>query len=419
MSSAGCTHGVGSIFMFSERVEIKGHIIDSLILPKILDEIMNRNGIFEIEEIVIGQRKEQASYARLKVTAPAQEVLEAILSRLQTMGAAIVDDTDAQWAPAPADGVFPATFYCTTNLPTMVRAARKWVEVENIEMDCGIMFDPKGMKALCLPVSRIKKGDLFITGRNGIRVIPLERARRREVFQFMDSKVSSEKPKALIIREIADEMRAVKEKGQKILVVVGPAVVHTGGGKFLAKIIEGGYVDTLFSGNGFAVHDIEYALYGTSLGIHLDTGREATEGHDHHMRAINKIRSIGGIKRAVETGVLESGVMYSCVKHRVEFVLSASIRDDGPLPDVITDMLEAQDAMREKIGGVGLALMIASTLHSIATGNLLPATVKTFCVDINPAVVTKISDRGTFQILGLVTDSESFLRELAHYLLEP
>lgn len=404
--------------MFSESVIVQGHIIDSLTLPKILDEIMNRNGSFEIEEIRIGSRKQDPSVARLRVIAPSAEVLEGILSRLRSLGAVLVHETDAAWALAQQDGVFPENFYCTTNLSTSVRLAGKWVEVENIEMDCGILLDLKTQRALCHPISEVLRGDSIVIGSTGIRVTPLERAREKEVFRFMDSSVSSEKPKSLIVREIAGEMRAAKAAAKKILLVAGPAVIHTGGVPHLCRIIEAGLIDILFGGNGLAAHDIEYALFGTSLGVSLDTGTPAKDGHDHHMRAINRIRSCGGIRQAVEKNVLKSGVMHSCVKQGVDYVLAGSIRDDGPIPDVIADVVAAQREMRKRIGGVGVALMMASTLHSIATGNLLPATVKTFCVDINPAVVTKVADRGTFQILGLVTDCASFLRELAVCLLD-
>jgi lysine-ketoglutarate reductase/saccharopine dehydrogenase-like protein (TIGR00300 family) len=232
----------------------------------------------------------------------------------------------------------------------------------------------------------------------------------------MGSAVSSEKPKLQLIQRLAKEMRAMRRAGKKILIVAGPAVVHTGSGPYLERLIRGGYVQALFAGNGLATHDIESALYGTSLGVQLERGEPVKDGHDHHMRAINAIRHAGGIRQAVRRGILKRGVMHACVTRGVPFVLSGSIRDDGPLPDVITDMVEAQEAMRRLVQGTGMALMIASTLHAIATGNMLPATVKTVCVDINPAVVTKLSDRGTFQGIGIVSDTEAFLRELTRAL---
>jgi lysine-ketoglutarate reductase/saccharopine dehydrogenase-like protein (TIGR00300 family) len=263
----------------------------------------------------------------------------------------------------------------------------------------------------------VRKGTLFVVGHRGVRVTPKSRATDRlDTFEFMASDVSTEKPKSAVIRAIAEEMRRTRESGGRVLVVAGPAVVHTGAGEHFEKLIQWGYVQVLFAGNALAVHDIEHALYGTSLGVYLHQGALAEEGHENHMRAINTIRAAGGVARAIEKGVLRQGIMFQCVRHGVDFVLAGSIRDDGPLPEVITDVVEAQKAMRAKLAGVTVALMMGTMLHSIAVGNLLPATVKTICVDINPGVVTKLSDRGTFQALGLVTDLEPFLRELADLL---
>lgn len=400
----------------SEIVEVKGHIIDSLILPKILDQIIDADGNFELLEVAVGKRKSDTSRARLKVMADGPAHLRHLLHRLAALGAAPLHASDVILRRAVKPGVFPDDFYSTTNLPTEVRHRGRWHRVERIEMDCGIVVRRRPTRAVCTPMHRIRRGDLVVCGAQGVKVTPLERARRREVFQFMSSAVSSEKPKSRLIADLADEMRRVKRAGEKILVVAGPAVVHTGAAPYLARIIAAGYVDLLFAGNGLATHDLEANLYGTSLGVHLGSGAHREPGHDHHLRTINAIRAVGGIRQAVRRGLVRGGIMHACVRHGVPFVLCGSIRDDGPLPDVITDVVEAQDAMRRHLPGVGLALMIASTLHTIATGNLLPATVKTICVDINPAVVTKVADRGTFQIVGLVTDSESFLRELARHL---
>ena len=402
--------------MPSEIVQVHGHIIDSLILPKVLDEVMDLNGTFEILDIAIGKRKTDTSSARLRVQAESQRHLDQILKRIARLGAVPLHLKDVHLVRAPKEGVFPPAFYSTTNLPTEVRFRGRWRRVRNIEMDCGIVVNPVTGHGVCTPVARIRRGSWVVCGSEGIKVTPLERTRQPEVFQFMGSAVSSEKPKAQLIQRLAREMRAIRRAGQKILVVAGPAVVHTGSGPYLERLIRRGFVQVLFAGNGLATHDIESALYGTSLGVRLDRGEAARDGHDHHMRAINTIRSLGGIRQAVRRGVLKRGIMHACVRRRVPFVLTGSIRDDGPLPDVITDVLKAQDAMRRHIPGVGLALMIASTLHAIATGNILPATVKTVCVDINPAVVTKLSDRGTFQGIGVVSDTESFLRELVRAL---
>ena len=402
--------------MASEVIRLSGHIIDSLILPKVLDEIMDLDGTFEILELSVGKRKTDPSTARLRVEAASPKRLQTILHRLSRLGASPLSARDARLARATKAGVFPAAFYSTTNLPTEVRYGGAWRKVQRIEMDCGITINRRTGRARCLPIANVRRGDWVVCGSEGVRVTPLERTRSPQVFQFMASAVSSEKPKAQLIQRLAAQMRAMRQRGQKILVVAGPAVIHTGSGPFLERLIRAGFVQVLFAGNGFATHDIESALYGTSLGVYLDRGTAAADGHDHHMRAINTIRGVGGIRAAVRRRMLTKGVMHACVARRVPFVLAGSVRDDGPLPDVITDVIMAQEAMPKHIPGVGLALMLASTLHAIATGNMLPATVKTVCVDINAAVVTKLADRGTFQGIGIVSDTESFLRELVHSL---
>jgi lysine-ketoglutarate reductase/saccharopine dehydrogenase-like protein (TIGR00300 family) len=399
-------------------VEISGHIIDSLILPKVLDLIINLGAEFNILEVQIGHRRSDRSYARIQIDAETPVLLDQIVAKLQEHGALPVEEKAeaAQLEPAPADGIFPDNFYSTTNLATWVFVDGRWLEVELSEMDCGIRVDRPSMRAQCLPIHRVKKDDLIVIGHRGIKIQPIERQAAHEGFEFMSSTISTEQPKELLIREIAESMKKVRRENGRILVVAGPGLVHTGAAQFLVSLIENDYVQALFAGNGLAVHDIEAALYGTSLGVYLDKKIRASEGHEHHLWAINAIRKAGGIKQAVESGLIRTGIFHSCVKKGVEFVLAGSIRDDGPLPDVITDTLQAQERMRETVRGVNLALMMATTLHAIATGNLLPATVKTVCVDINPAVVTKLTDRGTFQAMGLVTDIGLFLRELCQCL---
>lgn len=403
--------------MFSQEIELRGHIIDSLILPKVLDEILSHGGNFKIRHIQIGQQRNDPSHARLEVFGPSPEAVDDLVGRLRQHGAEPVKEAEAQLAEAPADGVFPPDFYVTTNQQTFVHAHGKWIEVRPTIMDSAIAVDEQKLEATAVKFYSVRKGTKCVVGHRGVRVVPFQRAiDRPSVFEFMASNVSSEKPKTAVIREIAAEIRRAKEQGTKILVVAGPAVVHTGAGEHFEKLIEWGYVQRLFAGNALAAHDIENALYGTSLGVYLKHGALADEGHENHMRAINAIRTAGGIVPAVEKGVLRSGIMYQCVKNNVQFVLAGSIRDDGPLPDVITDAIEAQKAMRAKVEGVSIALMMGTMLHSIAVGNLLPASVKTICVDISPAVVTKLTDRGTFQAIGLVTDIEPFLRELVGFL---
>lgn len=405
--------------MFSEQIELRGHIIDSLLLPKVLDEILNYGGTFNIRDIKIGKQRTDISYACIEVSGPTTEVVDDIVRRLRQHGAEVVEQESVQLAEAPADGVFPPDFYVSTNQQTFVHVNGKWLEVHPATMDCGIAVDAKRGEAQTVKFSQVRKGMLIAVGHHGIRVNPVERSTERHgVFEFMASNVSSEKPKSAVIREVAAEMRLAKQRGGKILVVGGPAIVHTGAGEHFEKLIAAGYVNLLFAGNALAAHDMEQALYGTSLGVYLSGGTLADEGHENHMRAINTIRAAGGITQAVEKGVLRQGIMYQCVKHKVDFVLAGSIRDDGPLPEVITDALAAQRMMRSKLGGITIALMMCTMLHSIAVGNLLPANVKTICVDINPSVVTKLSDRGTFQAIGLVTDIEPFLRELTEFLLE-
>ncbi len=405
--------------IFSEQIELRGHIIDSLILPKVLDEILTCGGSFTIREFKIGRQRQDASYARIDVFGPRPEVVDDIVRRVRRHGAEVVEQATVQLAPAPADGVFPPDFYVTTNQQTFVRLDGKWLAVQPATMDCGIAVDLGPPEARTVKFSEVRQGTLFAVGHHGIRVVPLERStERRGVFEFMASSVSSEKPKSAIIREVAAEFQLAHKGGGRILVVAGPAVVHTGAAEHLEKLVEAGYVNLLFAGNALAAHDIEYALFGTSLGVYLLRGALADEGHENHMRAINTIRAAGGITQAVAKGVLRQGIMYQCVKHNVEFVLAGSIRDDGPLPEVITDVVSAQKAMRARLGGVTIALMMGTMLHSVAVGNLLPATVKTICVDINPSVVTKLTDRGSFQAVGLVTDIEPFLRELTEFLAQ-
>ncbi|MFL5244828.1 MAG: TIGR00300 family protein [Gemmataceae bacterium] len=401
-----------------EEVEIQGHIIDSLLLPKVLDEILTRGGAYEIKNIQVGQGREDPSYARIQVRAPNESVLEDVLDAIHDHGAAPVAAQDCSFAEADMDGAFPEGFYSTTSHRTQIRIDGEWIDVEDMEMDCGILLDPEGGAARCLPMAEVRRGDRIVVGRQGLRVLPAETAPRHNLFEFMASPVSSEKPKGVTVREIAAAMRRTHQAGEKILAVLGPAVVHTGSVDHVCRMIRGGFLDILFAGNALATHDIEQALYGTSLGVWLDRGLPAEEGHEHHLRAINTIRRAGGIRAAVDQGILKSGIMYECIRHNIPYILAGSIRDDGPLTDVITDTLEAQRRMRELVHGVGFSLMVATALHAIATGNMLPAWVKVACVDINPATVTKLTDRGSIQTVGVVTDAEPFLRALVNELEE-
>jgi lysine-ketoglutarate reductase/saccharopine dehydrogenase-like protein (TIGR00300 family) len=418
-------------YSFVEEVEISGHIIDSLILPKVLDAIMAYGGKFRITNIAIGQSRHDPSYAVVEVRAPSQVVMDRVLAQIADHGAVPTAMQDCRLVAADMDGAFPESFYSTTNQRTEVRLDGHWVEVADQEMDCGVVVD-EGIRgqvsgvsgnptpdtrhptpsARCIPMTDVRRGMPIVTGHAGVRVFPVERAAARSDFTFMSSGVSTEKPKAALVREIARELVNNRHGGGKTLVVGGPAIVHTGSGPAICQLIRGGYIDKLFAGNALATHDIEQALFGTSLGVHLADASVAETGHEHHLRAINRIRRSGSIRAAVEQGVLKSGIMFECVQHDVDFLLAGSIRDDGPLPDVITDVMEAQRQMRAAIKDVTFCLMIATMLHSVAVGNLLPAWVKVVCVDINPSTVIKLSDRGSFQTVGLVTDVEPFLRAL-------
>ncbi len=405
---------------FVEEVEISGHIIDSLLLPKVLDEIISLGGRFRIDQIAIGQHRADASVARLQVSADTSEQLEQILTSITRHGAVPVNLRDCELQPADGAGFFPEGFYCTTNQDTEIRLNGKWLTVERQKMDAALKVAPDRKSAECVTMADVQPGDLIIVGRHGVRVRPIEReVKELDAFGFMGSNVSSEKPKGVAVREVAAAMRKARSGAGRILVVAGPAVVHTGSSELFSNLIRNGYVNLLFAGNALATHDIEQALYGTSLGVSLAEGGVIERGHEHHLRSLNRIRRLGGIRAAVEAGVLSRGIMYECVRNNVPFVLAGSIRDDGPLPEVITDTIQAQRAMRDQLPGVTFCLMIATTLHSIAVGNLLPAKVRVVCVDINPATVTKLADRGSFQTVGLVTDVEPFLRVLVHELEQP
>jgi lysine-ketoglutarate reductase/saccharopine dehydrogenase-like protein (TIGR00300 family) len=401
-----------------EDVQIEGHLIDSLMMPHIMDQIMDMDGEFEMLTFEVGRMKDDPSHAVMRIFGRDAAHLDELMTAVTEFGVVAVRPQDAVLEATDRDGVFPEAFYSTTNLTTFVRVRGEWIRVEHPEMDCGVRVDPAAGTAETVAMSDAKAGDLFVTGHRGIRVLPLERPRESQPFEFMASAVSSEKPKAQIVHEVARELRQVKADGKLTIAVVGPAVVHTGAAPHLARLIEAGYIGAVFGGNAIAAHDIESNLYGTSLGISLNEGTPVSGGHEHHLRAINTIRRCGSIAAAVEQGVLTSGLMYTLVKTGTPFVLAGSIRDDGPMPEVITDVMEAQRAMRPYAQRAGACLMLSTMLHSIAAGNMLPASVRTVCVDINPAVVTKLADRGSFQAVGIVTDVGLFVEQLADELEE-
>jgi lysine-ketoglutarate reductase/saccharopine dehydrogenase-like protein (TIGR00300 family) len=408
-----------------ERVEAQGHLIDSHIMEQIFDTVVEYGGRFEVEQFRIGRTNSDGSYLRLKIDTDDAESMEKILSQLLGLGCAMVESGDADLFTVERDCCAPEDFYSTTNHKTYVRRGGQWVEVQNQRMDALIVVQDgpaqehqaQQYKATCRRLRDIKAGDKVVTGMRGIRVVPESKERDRLAFAFMSNGISSERQVETAVKQTAALIEQARAAGLGIVAVAGPVVVHTGGAGPLSRLIREGYITALLSGNALGVHDIESALLGTSLGIRQSDGRQDEHGHRNHMRAINAIYNCGGIRGAVESGRLRTGIMYECVKHNVPFVLAGSLRDDGPLPETITDMNRAQDAYAEHLKGAGLVLCLGSMLHSIAVGNMLPSWVKIVCVDINPAVATKVSDRGTGQAVGVVTDVGLFLDLLSRMLI--
>jgi len=422
----------------SREVELEGHIIDSGMMQSAFGIIMDLGGSFDVETFEIGRSKTETSYARLTVTAEDEATLQTIVHELHQNGANPADPNDAELTPAPDDQVVPTGFYSTTNHPTDVRVGGEWIPVENVEMDCAVVVEgaaPRGEevtgeaaesdtdaeepRAYTKVLNAVEAGDLVVTGEAGIRVRPPERPRGSEgAFGFMQGGISSERPSESTIEKVADAIVETKREGGDVLAVCGPALVHSGAREELARLVREGYIDMLSAGNGFAVHDIERDLYGTSLGMNTETLDHAREGHKHHIYTISEVIRAGGIEAAVEDGLVESGVMYECVVNDRPYVLAGSIRDDGPLPDTITDAVEAQDAIREQAHEADMVLMLSTLLHSVAVGNCLPSTTRVVCVDINPATVTQLLDRGSAQAVGMVTDIGTFVPILAEKILD-
>jgi lysine-ketoglutarate reductase/saccharopine dehydrogenase-like protein (TIGR00300 family) len=396
--------------MASVEIELQGHIIDSFILPRVWGAIEEAGAHFHVREMRIGQSETETSYARIEVSAATQQLLDNLIPELQRLGASLTEEENAMTAPVTQSGVLPDDFYSTTNLPTQVRIGGAWLPVADIEMDVAIVVASDGTSARTVPMHEVRVGDEVVVGYEGVRIEPQQRPRQRETFGFMGSPVSSERAKALAIRDVANAMIAARQQGSKILWVLGPAIVHTAARGSVAELIRRGYVQVIFGGNAIVAHDVEAAMFGTSLGIDLKTGEPVEHGHRNHLRAINKVRAMGSLEAAHAAGLLGDGIVAASLE------LAGSIRADGPMPGVITDSVAAQGRMREAARGVEVAIMAASMLHAIATGNLLPASVRTVAVDINPAVVTKLADRGSAQVMGLVTDVELFLRTVVDTL---
>lgn len=399
---------------YTEEIHLHGHLIDSLIMAKVLDKIIALKGDFDILEFVVGKTNNDPSDARILIKTDTSSTLDHILYEVKKLGAEIEGDVDALLEPAPKDMAFPDDFYSTTNHQTRIRIDGTWIDVADTRMDSVIVVNTETKEACTKKFKNVNEGDMIVVGSAGVRVIPPEQSRDRStMFDFMVSKISSEKPSETQVQKLTEEITRVKGS---LVIVAGPAVIHTGGANHLASIIERGYVKALLTGNALATHDIEHALFGTSLGIAIKTGEAIEGGHRNHLQAINTIRREGSIENAVNNGVLTSGIMHACVQYNIPFVLAGSIRDDGPLPEVITDTLMAQSHMIEALRGAEMVLILATTLHGIAVGNLLPASVKTVCVDINPAVVTKLIDRGSAQAIGIVEDVGLFLAKLDEFL---
>jgi lysine-ketoglutarate reductase/saccharopine dehydrogenase-like protein (TIGR00300 family) len=400
--------------LVEEIVETEGHLIDSRLMTEIFDAVVKHGASFEVLEFAIGRTNDDYSRLQMRVTAPESGVMQGLLEELLEFGCRTTGEQDAELQPAPIDGCAPDDFYSTSNHRTWVRHGGRWLEVERQRMDAAIVIAQN--RATCRKLRDLRKGDRVVCFLDGIRVVPEFRERNRHGFAFMTGGISSERHVETSVERIADMIREVKAANGRVAFVVGPVVVHTGAASYFCDLIRRGFVDVLLAGNALAVHDIEGALYGTSLGVSLKTGVPVEGGHRHHMRAINAIRRAGGIKDAVASGLLTSGVMYECVTHGVPYVLAGSIRDDGPLPDTIMDLVVAQDRYAEALTDVKIAVVLSTMLHGIGVGNMLPSWVKVVCVDINPSVVTKLVDRGSAQTLGLVTDTGLFVHQLAEKL---
>ena len=400
--------------MASATVEAEGHLIDSGNFQSILTTVVEHGSEYEILRFDVGRNNAQGSQLTLQLTADSDPRLQDLLSKLSVFGCFLKDTPEVLLRQADMDGAVPADFYSTTNHRTSVFLNGAWVAVDNQRMDAVLVVENGA--ASCRKLRDIRKGDRVVCGMQGIRVAPDVQQRDKPSFGFMSNEVSSERRVETTVKRVAEMMRAAKASGSRIAFVAGPVVVHTGGVQYFCRLIELGYVNVLLAGNALAVHDIEVALSGTSLGIDLSSGHPVEHGHRNHMRAINSVRRAGGIGRAVETGVLTSGIMHACHTHGVQYILAGSIRDDGPLPETMMDLIAAQDAYGRALDGVDVVVMLSSMLHSIGVGNMLPSWVKVICVDINPAVVTKLSDRGSSQTIGIVTDVGLFLHQLAEQL---
>ena len=402
---------------YEQSIEINGHLIDSMILTRIFDKIMDLKGDFNVLEFNVGKKKDELSYAKLLISGKNKKHLDQLLESVFIEGAQPTKIDGVNLKSAPRDMVMPGDFYSTTNNATQIFLNNEWINVENMMMDKCIVVDLRNRKAECRKIRDIRNGDMIVTGEQGVRILPEERPREGvDIFQFMSSTSSSERPTQQIARKIAMDIYSTKKNRGKIVVTAGPVIVHSGAAESLANMIRMGYVDALLTGNALAVHDIENSLFGTSLGMNVENGTLAIRGHRNHMQAINEVFRAGSIEELVRKNILRSGIMYECIKNNVQYALCGSIRDDGPIPGVISDIIEAQDRYREILADTKMVLMLSTMLHSIAVGNMIPARVKVVAVDISQAVVTKLLDRGTTQAIGIVSDIGAFLPMVLHQL---
>jgi lysine-ketoglutarate reductase/saccharopine dehydrogenase-like protein (TIGR00300 family) len=398
----------------SQVVEAEGHLIDSQLLNVIFDTVIKWDASFEVLKFTIGRTNEEASSISMRIASESEDGLQRVLEELVQLGCRIARSKDALLKPAERDGCVPDDFYSTTNLRTEVRHGGRWIKVDQQRMDAVVVIEDGN--ATCRKLRDVRAGDNVVCGVEGIRAVPEFQERDRLGFAFMTNEISSERRVEVAVAKIAAMMADVRKSGGQIAFVAGPVLVHTGGAAHFGELIRGGYVNLLLAGNALAVHDVEHSLFGTSLGVDLETGKAIHGGHRHHMRAINTICRAGGLAQAVEQGVLTSGIMYECIKHGVKYVLAGSIRDDGPIPDTVMDLRDAQDQYSAALTDVKLVIVLSTMLHGIGVGNMLPSWVRMVCVDINPAVVTKLADRGSSQTIGLVTDVGLFLHRLAQNL---
>ena len=404
---------------FHEQVEVHGHLMDTGVLARVLDDVLAYGGDYRVDRIDLGRTHDDESHAVITVGADSAMTLSRILMRIQVHGVNKITPGTAVLRPAERDGVFPEDFYSTTNLETVVHLGEQWVPVEHPQMNCGLVVTDGRVRAI--PVTEVRAGDMIVCGVDGVKVVlPVtdHSTRLHGEFASMSFPTSSAaRPQAELVRAIARQIRETKAEGYQVLWVAGRAVVTTGAGRALTALVEAGYVDVLFGGNALATLDIEAALYGVALGPGSAHGRRVQRGNEQHIRAINTIRRAGSIRAAVEQGLIGQGIMHALVKANKKFVLVGSVRDDGPLPDVHTDVVEGQRAMRRALRGVGFTVMIATLLHSVATVNILPASVPVACIDMNPATVSALTDRTSAQALGVVADAGLFLQQLAAELI--